>query len=146
MLMKRTIRVLLAVLGMGMLAAARPNTESERTGPAPALGQTAPVLNPDNPPLSSLDEPGLEMRSSSRSFVSYGLSASETADSNANNLGKQGFSSVTHLQARLTCGVFIPRRIYSPGMWVVQRFTRVPLETSILQALGVMGVTLAQGA
>src|SRR6202008_4491905 len=71
-------------------------------GPPPARGQTAPIQTRDSPPVSSLDEAGLDMRSSSRSFVSYGLSASETADRNANNaLGKQGYSSVTHLLGAL---------------------------------------------
>ena len=97
----KKIRVLLIVLGMSLYAAAQGDQTSERTGPAPALGQTAPILDPDNPPISGLDEAGLEMRSASRSFVSYGLSASESADTNASNQlgGRQGVSSVTHLLA-----------------------------------------------
>src|SRR5882672_317125 len=139
----RTIRVLLAVLGVSLCAAAQNDPNSERTGPAPALGQTAPILNPDNPPLSSLDEPGLDMRSGSRSFVSYGLSASETADSNANNsLGKQGYSSVTHLLGALDLQRFYAKTDifgeYVGGGAIYSNATR---DFSQLHALGFMGIT-----
>jgi len=91
----RTIRVLLAVLMVSLFAAAQ--DDSGRREPVSPLGQSAPILNPDNPPISGVDEAGLDMRSGERSFISYGLSASETADSNANNtLGGQSVSSVTH--------------------------------------------------
>jgi hypothetical protein len=139
----RTIRVLLAVLGVSLFAAAQNDPNSERTGPAPALGQTAPILNPDNPPLSSLDEPGLEMRSGSRSFVSYGLSASETADSNANNsLGKQGYSSVTHLLGALDLQRFYAKTDifgeYVGGGAIYSNATR---DFAQLHAFGFMGIT-----
>jgi hypothetical protein len=140
---KRTIRVLLAVLAMSLLAAAQNDSGSERTGPAPALGQTAPVLNPDNPPLSSLDEPGLEMRSASRSFVSYGLSASETADSNANNsLGKQGYSSVTHLLGAVDLQRFYAKTdMFAEYVGGGAIYSNASRDFSQLHALGVMGVT-----
>jgi hypothetical protein len=92
----RTIKVLVAVLGIGLSAAAQ--DDSNRQEPVSPLGDNAPILNPDNPPVSGVDEAGLDMRSGERSFFSYGLSASETADSNANNqLGGRNLSSVTHL-------------------------------------------------
>jgi hypothetical protein len=135
--------VLLAVLGVSLCAAAQNDSNTERTGPAPALGQTAPVLNPDNPPISGLDEPGLNMRSGSRSFVSYGLSASETADSNANNsLGKSGYSSVTHLLGALDLQRFYAKTDmfaeYVGGGAIYSNATR---DVSQLHALGVMGIT-----
>ena len=140
---KRTIRVLLAFLAVSLYAAGQDASSSERTGPAPALGQTAPVLNPDNPPLSSLDEPGLDMRSGSRSFVSYGLSASETADSNANNaLGKSGYSSVTHLLGAFDLQKFYAKTDlfaeYVGGGAIYSNATR---SFSQLHAMGVMGIT-----
>ena len=138
-----TIRVLLVVLGVSLCAAAQTDPNAERTGPAPALGQTAPVLNPDNPPVSSLDEPGLEMRSSGRSFFSYGLSASETADSNANNaLGKEGYSSVTHLLGALDLQRFYAKTdMFAEYVGGGAFYSHASRDFSSLQALGVMGVT-----
>jgi len=58
--------------------------------PSPAFGQNAPILNPENPPVSGLDQPSLDMRTSSRSFISPALVVSESADTNSGNvLGKQ---------------------------------------------------------
>jgi len=91
-----TIRLLLTVLGISLLAAAQ--DDSTRKEPVSPLGENTPILNPDNPPVSGVDEAGMDMRGGERSFISYGLSASETADSNANNqLDSQTVSSVTHL-------------------------------------------------
>ena len=92
----RKIKILATVLGMTVFATAQDN--STRKEPVSPLGESAPILNPENPPVSGVDEAGLDMRSGERSFLSYGASASETADSNANNnLGSQYVSSVTHL-------------------------------------------------
>lgn len=92
-----TFRVLLVVIGFGVFVLAQ-DPSQDRREPVSPLGQSAPILNPENPPVSGLDEAGLDMRSGERSFFSYGLSASETADSNANNqLAAQSVSSVTHL-------------------------------------------------
>ncbi len=138
-----TFRVLLAVLGLSLLAAGQNDPNSQRTGPAPALGQSAPILNPDNPPLSSLDEPGLEMRSGDRSFFSYGLSASESAESNASNsFSKNGYSAVTHLLGALDLQRFYPKTDlfleYVGGGAIYANSTR---DFSQLDALGVMGIT-----
>jgi hypothetical protein len=143
MVMTGTIRALLAILAIGVCAAAQTSPETERTGPVPALGQTAPVLNPDNPPISSLDEPGLEMRGGSRSFVSYGLSASESADTNANNLpGKQGISSITHLLGALDLQRFYAKTdMFAEYVGGAAFYSSAVRDYSQLHALGVMGIT-----
>src|SRR5258705_8524026 len=139
----RTIRLLVAFLGIGVWAAAQNDATPERTGPEPALGQTAPVLHPDNPPISSLDEAGLDMRSASRSFVSYGLSASETADSNASNeLRSQSLSSVTHLLGALDFQRFYPKTdIFGEYVGGAAFYSNAVRDFSQLHAFGVMGVT-----
>jgi len=148
----RTIRVLLVVLEISLFAAAQNDPNSERTGPAPALGQNAPVLNPDSPPISSLDEPGLEMRSDARSFVSAGLSVSETADSNANNqgvdsppgrgFGRQSMSSVTHLLGALDVQRFYAKTdLFAEYLGGGAFYTNSTHSARQLHALGVMGVT-----
>lgn len=139
----RTMRVVLAILGMSLFAVGQNDPSSGRTEPVPALGQTAPVLDPDNPPISSLDEPGLEMRSAERSFVSAGLSVSETADSNASNeLSKQAISSVTHLLGALDVQRFYPKTDlfaeYLGGGAFYSNSTRTARQ---MHALGVMGIT-----
>jgi len=139
----RTIRLLMAFLGISVWAVGQNDATPERTGPAPALGQTAPVLNPDNPPISSLDEAGLDMRSASRSFVSYGLSASETADSNASNeLRPQSVSSVTHLLGALDFQRFYPKTdIFGEYVGGAAFYSNAVRDFSQLHAFGVMGVT-----
>ena len=54
----RTIRWALLVFGMSVCAAAQNNPPSQpETTPVPPFGQNAPVLNPENPPVTRLDEP-----------------------------------------------------------------------------------------
>jgi hypothetical protein len=139
----RTSRVLLVVLGVSLFATAQNDSSSERTGPAPALGQTDPVLNPDNPPISGLDEAGLDMRSAARSFVSTGLSVSETADSNSNNqLGRQGMSSVTHLLGALDVQRFYAKTdLFAEYLGGGAFYTNSTRDFRQMHALGVMGVT-----
>jgi hypothetical protein len=138
----RTIPALLVILGISVFAVAQNDSTSERVGPAPALGQTAPILNPDNPPVSSLDEAGLEMRSASRSFVSYGLSLSETADTNAGNLNNQGLSSVTHLLGALDLQRFYAKTdFFAEYVGGGAFYSNAQRDVSQLHALGVMGVT-----
>ena len=63
----RTIRLALLVFGMSGYAAAQSSSQSQpATTPAPAFGQNAPVLSPENPPVSGLDEPGLELHTASQ--------------------------------------------------------------------------------
>jgi hypothetical protein len=139
----QTIRVLLMVLAISLFAAAQNDPPSERTGPAPALGQTAPILDPDNPPISGLDEAGLEMRSATRSFVSYGLSVSETADTNAGNEpDQQGLSSVTHLLGALDLQRFYAKTdLFAEYVGGGAFYSKASRDVSQLHALGVMGVT-----
>src|SRR5271168_25918 len=52
--------------------------------PAPAYGQeNAPPPITENPPLSGLDQPGLEPHAAPLSFIQPGVTVSESADSNA---------------------------------------------------------------
>jgi hypothetical protein len=78
--------------------------------PAPAFGQNAPVLNPENPPVTGLDEPGLELNTASRSFVSPALQVSESADTNAGNqFGGSGLESVTRVIGAFDLQQFWPK-------------------------------------
>ena len=87
----RFIWVGFLTMGMGVLGAAQDNSQSGAI-PAPAFGQNAPVLNPENPPVSGIDEPGLDMKKASRSFISPAIQVGETADTNEN--AQLGFSKV----------------------------------------------------
>ncbi len=121
MKLTRTIRVTALIFGACLCAAAQnDNTPQETTppaaqqettpAPAPAFGQTAPVLNPDNPPISSLDQPTLEMRGATRSFFSPGLQVSESADTNTGNqLGKSELKSATRVLGALDLQKFWPK-------------------------------------
>ncbi len=101
----RIIRLTLLVFGTSIGLAAQNGAPSPPdTTPAPAFGQTAPVLNPENPPVTGLDEPALDLRGSSRSFISPALQVSESADTNGGNqLGDHGLESITRFSALSTC-------------------------------------------
>src|SRR3981189_3307193 len=93
----RKIRLAGLVFGMSIGAAAQPSSQSqpETTTPAPAFGQNAPVLNPENPPVSGLDEPGLDLHTATRSFISPALQVSESGDTNGENrIGGSALGSV----------------------------------------------------
>src|SRR5271154_5458071 len=108
----RTIRWALLVFGMSICAAAQssPQSQSDSPAPAPAFGQNAPVLNPENPPVTGLDEPTLELRTASRSFVSPALQVSESADTNGGNeVGATGLESVTRVLGALDLQKFRPK-------------------------------------
>ena len=87
--------LVLMVLGANVIVCAQnndtqsqPQTSSQaqpETAPPPAFGQTAPILSPENPPISGIDEPRLDLRRALRSFASIGLQASESADTNPTN-------------------------------------------------------------
>src|ERR1700728_3081794 len=109
-----TIRWMLLVLGMSVGAWAQTNTQAPAqtdTTPAPAFGQTAPVLNPENPPVTGLDEPSLNLRTSSRSFISPALQVSESADTNGENAlgGSSGLESITRVLGALDLQQFWPK-------------------------------------
>ena len=107
----RTIRWALLVLGMSVCATAQNSSQPQpETTPAPAFGQNAPVLNPENPPVSGLDEPSLELHTASRSFVSPALQVSEAADTNAGNqFGNTGLESVTRVLGAFDLQQFWPK-------------------------------------
>ncbi|HVM91810.1 MAG TPA: hypothetical protein VMT67_03305 [Terriglobales bacterium] len=86
------------------------NGSQGATAPAPAFGQSAPILSPENPPLSGLDEPSLEMRVANRSFVSAAIQVGESGDSNANNaLGGSRGQAVSHVLGAGDLQKFWPR-------------------------------------
>ena len=103
MMSTQTIRLALVVLGLSVWAAAQDNSRQEpATTPAPAFGQTAPILNPENPPLSGLDEPGLELKTFSRSFIAPALQLSQSAETNASNqFGNSDITGVTRFLGAL---------------------------------------------
>jgi hypothetical protein len=108
----RTIRLALLAIGISIGAAAQssdqtqPGAQSDQpqpaTAPAPGYGQNAPILDPENPPVTGLDEPGLEMRTASHSFIAPALQLSESADSNGeNHIGATDIQSVTRVVGAL---------------------------------------------
>jgi len=142
----RTIRLLLLLLGMNLWAAAQDDSASPQQpapAPAPAFGQNAPILNPENPPISGLDQPSLEMRTATRSFISPGLQVSESADTNPNNeLGVSSARSVSHVLGALDLQRFWPKsdlfaEYLGGGMFINSGKDQVRQ----LQALAAMGVT-----
>jgi hypothetical protein len=139
----RTIRCALLVIGMSVCAAAQNNPPSEPgTTPAPAFGQNAPVLNPDNPPVSGLDEPALELHRANRSFVSPALAVSESADTNGGNaLGSTGLTSITHVLGALDLQQFWPRTDLFLEYVGGGAFYSTPYNVKQLHAVGMEGVT-----
>lgn len=72
--------------------------------PAPAFGQEnpAPAVS-ENPPISAVDQPGLEPHAAPESFLLPGLHFSESLDSNiANSLGGSSVGTVTRGLGSLT--------------------------------------------
>jgi len=72
--------------------------------PVPAFGQEnpAPTVS-ENPPISAIDQPGLEPHAAPESFLVPGLHFSESVDSNvANTLGGSAVSSVSRGLGSLT--------------------------------------------
>lgn len=106
----RTIQLALLMFSVSACAVAQDNSSQQGAAPAPAFGQNAPVLNPENPPLSGIDEPGLELKTAGRSFISPAILVSETADSNENNqLGASAVRPVEHVLGALDLQKFWPK-------------------------------------
>ncbi|MBZ5613979.1 MAG: hypothetical protein LAO23_08230 [Acidobacteriia bacterium] len=107
----RTIRLALLVFGMSVSVVAQDRSQSQpAVTPVPAFGQNAPVLSPENPPVSGLDEPTLELRTASRSFVSPALQVSESADTNGGNqIGASGLESVSRVLGAFDLQQFWPK-------------------------------------
>ncbi|MGB9073325.1 MAG: hypothetical protein WCC22_11855 [Terriglobales bacterium] len=145
----RTIRLLLLLLGINLWAAAQDDSASPQQPaptPAPAFGQNAPILNPENPPISGLDQPSLELRTATRSFFSPGLMVSESADTNpSNQLGTSGFNnvkSVTHVLGALDLQRFWPKSdLLAEYLGGGAFYNSGPDPVRQMQALAAMGVT-----
>ncbi len=137
------MRWALVVVSLGAWAAGQDNSgQQPATTPAPAFGQNAPILNPDNPPVSSLDEPGLELHTASRSFIAPALQLSQSADTNVGNqVGTSNVRGITRFLGALDLQRFWPksdfRAEYLGGGALYSRDTSVRQ----IQALGVEAVT-----
>lgn len=136
------IRWALLMVGLSLFAAAQDNS-AQRTAPAPAYGQQdAPILNPDNPPVSGLDEPGLELKSPTRSFFSPSLQISETVDTNQNNqLTTSEARSVSHLMGALDLQQFWPKSDLIVEYLGGVAFNSSPYDVRQLQAIGMEAIT-----
>ncbi|HKB98290.1 MAG TPA: hypothetical protein VKD23_05835 [Terriglobales bacterium] len=140
----RKIRLAVLVFGMSIGVAAQNNSQSqpETAAPAPAFGQSAPVLNPENPPVSGLDEPGLDLHTATRSFVSPALQVSESADTNGGNrIGSTGLQSVTHVLGALDLQQFWPKSDLFLEYLGGGAFYSSPYDAKQLHAVGLEAVT-----
>ncbi len=113
MVMMPTVRLTLLMMALCLSALAQntPPTGSENPAPpVPGFGQTAPVLSPDNPPVTGLDAPRLELPTASRSFISPAIQLSESADTNAGNqLGHTSVRSVSRVLGAFDLQKFYPK-------------------------------------
>jgi len=131
----------LLLLSMSLCAGAQDN--SQETAPAPAFGQpNTPILNPENPPLSGLDEPSLELKKSSRSFISPALQVGESGDSNAaNELNGSRSEAMSHVLGAFDLQKFWPRSDLFLEYLGGGAFGDDPFFARQLQALGLEGIT-----
>ena len=136
-------RLALLMFGVAACAVAQDNAQQQGAAPAPAFGQNAPVLNPENPPLSGIDEPGLELKSAGRSFISPAILVSETADSNENNqLGASAVNPVEHVLGALDLQKFWSKSdLFLEYLGGGAFQTNPSYEVRQLEALGFEGVT-----
>ncbi|MFZ0479414.1 MAG: hypothetical protein WAL71_09710 [Terriglobales bacterium] len=138
----RAVGIGLLIFGIGVWAVAQDNSP-QGPAPAPAFGQSAPVLNPDNPPISGIDEPGLKLKVASRSFISPAIQVGETADTDENNrLGTYQVEPVSHVLGALDLQKFWPKSDLILEYLGGGSFETSPkYEVKQLQALGFEGVT-----
>ncbi len=139
----RTICLALLIPAVGLYAAAQQSSSSQPdTTPAPAFDQAAPILNPENPPVSGLDEPSLELRTVTRSFVSPALQVSESVDTNGGNqLGQTGLGSVSHVLGALDLQQFWSKSDLFLEYLGGGAFYASPYDAKQLQAVGLEAVT-----
>src|SRR5208282_6251080 len=111
MVRMRTIRPALLVFGMSICAAAQSRSQSQtEPTPAPAFGQNAPILSPENPPVTGLDEPRLDLHTATRSFFSPALQVSEAADTNGGDqFGNTDLANTTRVIGALDLQQFWPK-------------------------------------
>jgi len=81
-----------------------PDTAQQPETPAPAFGQdNPPAPVSENPPISGIDQPGLEPHAAPLSYLQPGVHVSESADSNVSDtLGGSGAHAVTRALGSLT--------------------------------------------
>src|SRR5713226_1961955 len=141
----RTIRMALLVFGMSICAAAQTSSQSQpetTPAPAPAFGQNAPVLNPENPPVSGLDEPRFDLPTAGRSFVSPALQVSESADTNGvNQLGGSNLQSVSRVLGALDLQQFWPKSDLFLEYLGGGAFYAKPYQAKQMHAAGLEAVT-----
>jgi hypothetical protein len=84
--------------------AATPDTAQQSETPAPAFGQdNPPAPVSENPPISGIDQPGLEPHAAPLSYWQPGVHVTESADSNVSDtLGSSGVHAVTRALGSLT--------------------------------------------
>jgi hypothetical protein len=97
MRMKKGQIILTLTLGLFAASVAWAQEEQPAPSPVPAFGQETPTpAVTENPPISAIDQPGLEPHAAPESFLMTGLHFSESVDSNvADTLGGSSTSSVT---------------------------------------------------
>jgi hypothetical protein len=94
-------------MGLGQSDSGQPvadNGQPASAPPAPAFGQNnAPPQSSDNPPISGLDQPSLEPRVASRSFLIPGAHVSQALDTNiSGERGNVAVRGVTRVLGSLT--------------------------------------------
>jgi hypothetical protein len=148
MMLLPKIRLALLFLGMSSALFAQSTPDESKPQPpadavpSPAFGQTAPVLSPDNPPVTGLDEPGLDLHAASSSFVSPALQVSESADTNgANHFGNSGLESVSRVLGAFDLQQFWPKTDVFLEYLGGGEFYNSPFAAVQLQAVGFEGVT-----
>lgn len=94
----------LALMGASVAWAQSEPSEPPAPAPVPAFGQETPVPSvTENPPISAIDQPGLEPHAAPESFLLPGLHFSESVDSNVgNSVGGSSTGTVTRGLGSLT--------------------------------------------
>src|SRR3984893_4779005 len=145
MLMSRTIRLAVLVFGLGVHAASQnsPQSQAENNqAPVPGFGQTAPVLSPENPPVTGIDSPRLDLPTASRSFFSPALQLSESADTNGGSqLGQTRVQSVPRVLGAFDLQQFWPKSDLFLEYLGGGAFYASPYKAKQLQAAGLEAVT-----
>jgi hypothetical protein len=98
------LTVTLSVLGASLAWGQTDQNQPPATAPVPAFGPENPVpAVSENPPISAIDQPGLEPHAAPESFLLPGLHFSESVDSNVGNtLGGSSVGTVTRGLGSLT--------------------------------------------
>jgi hypothetical protein len=94
----------LTLIGASVAWAQSDQNQPPAPAPVPAFGQENPAPEvSENPPISAIDQPGLDPHAAPESFLLPGLHFSESADSNAaNELGQSSVSTITRAMGSLT--------------------------------------------